>query len=114
MNKWDVVKLLTMALALILAVALITRIDSSQGQAEEEIVRNAVRNAALTCYAVEGAYPMDQKDEEGWPIEGSALQYLRDNYHLAYDEDRYFVTYDAFAHNVMPAIWVTQRGAPLP
>lgn len=114
MNKWDIVKLIAMALVLVLAVVLITRIDSSQGHEEAEIVRRAVRNAALTCYAVEGAYPMDQKNEEGYPIEGSALQYLRDNYHLAYDEDRYYVTYDAFAHNVMPAIWVTQRGAALP
>ena len=60
-------------------------------------VRDAVRNAALTCYAVEGAYPED-------------LQYLRDHYGLAYDASRYKVTYDAFASNLLPDIYVVEVG----
>ena len=61
-------------------------------------VRRAVKDAAMTCYAVEGAYPAD-------------VEYLRTNYRLAYDEERYFITYEAFASNRIPDIWVTERGA---
>ena len=101
MNKRDWVKLAGIVLVLVLAVVLAGRIDTAQNRAETEIVRDAIKNAALTCYAVEGAYPDD-------------VEYLRKNYQLAYDEERYFVTYDAFASNLIPDIYVTERGAKLP
>ena len=98
MSKKDVFKLLLLAAALVLAVLLVNRIGASQEKAETEIVRSAIKDAALTCYAVEGAYPAD-------------LDYLRRYYRLAYDEDRYLVTYDAFSSNLIPTIFVTERGA---
>ena len=101
MNRRDVIKLLAIAAVLVLAVVLTNRIDTAQGTAETEIVRDAVKNAALTCYAVEGAYPDD-------------VEYLREHYRLAYDEDRYLVTYDSFASNMLPDIWVTEKGAGMP
>lgn len=71
---------------------------SSRGdQSENALVRDAIKNAALTCYAVEGAYPDD-------------LDYLRAYYGLAYNEEKYFVSYDAFASNLMPEIIVSERG----
>ena len=97
MNRRDVIRLLAIAAVLVAAVLLVNRIGTAQETAETEIVRNAVKNAALTCYAVEGAYPDD-------------LEYLRENYQLAYNEDQYFVTYEAFASNRIPDIWVTERG----
>ena len=100
MNRKDVIKLLLIAAVLVGAVFLVNRISSAQETAETEIVRNAVKNAALTCYAVEGAYP-------------DSVDYLREHYHLAYDETRYFVTYEAFASNRIPDIYVTERGAVL-
>ena len=39
------------------------------------------------------------------------MEYLREHYRLAYDEDRYLVTYDSFASNMLPDIWVTEKGA---
>ncbi len=114
MNKRDIMKFLAIFGVLALALLLVIRIDRAQDGAEEEIVRSAVKNAALTCYAVEGAYPVDEMNEEGYPVPGSALKYLREHYHLAYDEERYFVTYEAFAPNVIPTIYVTKRGATLP
>ena len=86
---------------LVLAVVLVNRIDFAQNSAETDLVRDAVRSAAVTCYAVEGAYP-------------DSVDYLREHYHLAYDESRYFVTYEAFASNRIPDIYVTERGAVLP
>ena len=98
MNRKDAIKLLAIAAVLVAAVLLANRIDTAHGTAETDIVRDAVKNAALTCYAVEGAYPDN-------------VEYLREHYHLAYDEDRYFITYDAFASNMIPEIWVTEKGA---
>ena len=95
MSKKDVFKLLLLAAALVLAVLLVNRIGASQEKAETEIVRGAIKDAALTCYAVEGAYPQ-------------SLDYLRSNYGLAYDRERYLVTYDAFASNQIPEIYVTE------
>ena len=96
-NKKDVAAILIF-IALILAfVLLINNITTKNSGRELQIVRDAVKNAALTCYAVEGAYP-------------DSVEYLRENYHLAYDEDRYMITYDAFASNMIPDIWVTEVG----
>ena len=101
MNKRDILKIAALVVVLALVVLLVGRIDRAQGREETEIVRDAIKNAALTCYAVEGAYPDD-------------IDYLRENYQLAYNEDQYFVTYEAFASNRIPDIWVTERGAKAP
>ena len=98
MNRRDWIKLLCIVLVLAAAVLLANRIGAAQGTAETDIVRDAVKNAALTCYAVEGAYP-------------DSVDYLREHYRLAYDEERYLITYDAFASNMIPDIWVTEKGA---
>ena len=97
MNKRDLLKLVAIAAMLVLMVLLIGRIDRVQGREETQTVSDAIKNAALTCYAVEGAYP-------------DSIDYLRDNYQLAYNEDQYFITYEAFASNHIPDIWVTERG----
>lgn len=74
---------------------LVTRVGRSSGEAQTEFVTEAVHNAALTCYAVEGAYP-------------TSLEYLRENYGLAYDQSRYMVRYDSIGSNLMPDISVTE------
>ena len=97
MNKRDIAKLAAIAAMLVLAVVLLGRIETANSSAETETVREAVKNAALTCYAVEGAYP-------------DSIEYLKENYHLSYNESRYFITYVAFASNRIPDIYVTERG----
>ena len=42
-----------LALVLVLAVVLVNRIDFAQNTAETDLVRDAVRNAAVTCTARE-------------------------------------------------------------
>jgi hypothetical protein len=74
---------------------LVNRMGRSSGEAQTEFVTKAVHNAALTCYAVEGAYP-------------TSLEYLRAHYGLAYDQSRYLVRYDSFGSNLMPDISVTE------
>ena len=74
---------------------LVSGVESANSDAQTQFVYEAVHNAALTCYAVEGAYPEN-------------LEYLRENYGLAYDRTRYYVSYDAFASNLMPEIFVVE------
>lgn len=76
---------------------LVNRVGSSSDQAQTRFVTEAVHNAALTCYAVEGAYP-------------SGLEYLRSHYGLAYDQNRYMVNYIWEGSNMMPDIRVTELG----
>lgn len=90
--------LIAFALAYIGGAALLNWIDGSSAAAEEELVRDAVRQAVITCYAVEGAYPPD-------------VNYLKQHYGLAYNENEYFVSYEAFASNILPEIHVSRRGA---
>ena len=101
MNRWDAVKLGIIVLVLAGTVLLLSKIERMEGSNETELVRSAVRDAAVTCYAVEGMYP-------------DSVDYLREHYQLSYDESRYFVTYEAFASNRIPDIYVTERGAKLP
>ncbi len=86
---------LAMAALIVFVFLLVSRIGNASNDAQTRFVEDAVRNAALTCYAVEGAYPED-------------LSTLRKNYGLAYDENRYYVSYDAFASNQFPEIMVTE------
>ena len=75
----------------------VSRLGTTSGEAQTQFVTDAVHNAAVTCYAVEGAYPDD-------------LEYLRSHYGLAYDQSRYMVRYSAFASNLLPEIYVTEVG----
>ena len=91
---------LTLAVFAVLFVGvymLVNKVGSAAGNAETELVRDAVRSAVLTCYAVEGAYP-------------ASIDYLKDHYGLAYNEEAYSVTMESFATNVMPAIRVVELG----
>ena len=96
-NRKEIAIVLLMVILLVGVYLLVNRVDTANSGAQNQFVYDAVRNAALTCYAVEGMYPTD-------------LQYLRDNYGLAYDESRYMVTYDAFGGNLLPTVYVTEVG----
>ena len=48
MNRRDIIKLILLAAVLVLAVVLVNRIDIAQNTAETNLVRDAVRNAAVT------------------------------------------------------------------
>lgn len=59
--------------------------------AEESIMRGAVR-----CYAQEGIYPPD-------------YDYLKENYGIRVDEEKYAVFYSVFASNMMPDVTVIEK-----
>ena len=91
----EITIVLLMLLVLVGVWLLVSRVSTSSDNAQTQFVTDAVQNAALTCYAVEGAYPDD-------------VEYLRTHYGLAYDQNRYMVRYSAFASNLLPEIYVTE------
>ncbi len=99
-NKKDAASILIFIALIICFVLLLNGITAKNNGRELQIVRDAVKNAALTCYAVEGVYPDD-------------LEYLREHYHLSYNEERYHVFYEPLASNLMPSIKVAERGGKM-
>ena len=97
----EIARVLAAAGILAFALFAIDKVSNMQQKEEASMVRDAVREAALTCYAVEGMFP-------------ESVQYLREHYHLAYNEERFLVSYDAFASNKIPDIFVIERGAGAP
>jgi hypothetical protein len=59
------------------------------------MANRAIHSALVTCYAVEGRYPQ-------------FISYLEENYGLYIDRNKYFVTYEADAWNMMPNYNVIQ------
>ncbi len=69
-----------------------------QGHGEEgrQQLEDALRRAAVACYAAEGVYP-------------PTAEYMAEHYGVQIDEERYIVFYEIFADNLMPEITVTER-----
>lgn len=63
---------------------------------ELELLNQGIRKAVVSCYAVEGKYPY-------------SLEYLKEHYGLVVDEEKYIVSYDVFASNIMPDIYIARR-----
>ena len=70
----------------------------SQGRKTEDKqqLEEALRRAAVACYAVEGIYPPN-------------VEYMMEHYGLQIDSRRYVVSYTSFAENLMPDITVLEK-----
>lgn len=60
------------------------------------VLKDAIERAAVTCYALEGAYPPD-------------VEYLEEHYGVAIDRERFFVSYGVEGSNLRPDIFVFDR-----
>lgn len=58
-------------------------------------VEEAIQNAAVQCYAIEGSYP--------------DLSYLEEHYGLILNEEEYYYHYEIIASNIMPVIAVYKK-----
>ncbi len=84
------------ALAGILIVAVfiaLADVSGRQGDQFREIQLEAIRQAAMQCYALEGAYP-------------PSLQYLADEYGLILNTEDYHFRYEVPAGNLPPIVEV--------
>jgi uncharacterized protein (DUF4213/DUF364 family) len=92
-----------LVLSLVLIAAIIASVSygmkTAAAQNEAEAARtleDSIKRAAISCYAIEGCYP-------------PTLDYLRENYGVYIDDEKYMVYYDVFASNLMPDITVLER-----
>ncbi|MCI2046794.1 MAG: hypothetical protein LKJ90_03665 [Faecalibacterium sp.] len=78
------------------AAALYQKVMADLAAQEQGAVRQAVLRCAVQCYSVEGVYPPD-------------LAYMEENYGLIVNQERYIVSYDAFASNLLPQVSVLTK-----
>lgn len=72
------------------------RLEQGRSEQGQQQLEEAVRRAAVACYAQEGFYPPD-------------VDYLCRHYGLTYEPSAYIVYYEIFASNLMPDITVLER-----
>ena len=78
------------------ALSPLERVRTLAGSVRRAIWDWLYRRAALTCYAVEGAYPQ-------------SLDYLKTNYGITYNEDLFFVDYRISGANIFPDVTIIER-----
>ncbi|MGI5893286.1 MAG: hypothetical protein ACOX6P_01690 [Candidatus Merdivicinus sp.] len=86
-------------LMLVLGIFLVA-MQNAAGQISAEQIRmteDAIRRAAISCYAIEGSYPQNLED-------------LMERYGVQIDEKKYVVEYNLMGSNTMPYIEVVPRG----
>ena len=69
--------------------------NSSQDEGARQL-EDAVRRAAVACYAAEGIYP-------------PTLEYIQQHYGVQINEKEYTVVYEVFGSNMMPDITVLEN-----
>lgn len=71
-------------------------VKSTTHQEQINEATNSVKKAVILCYSIEGEFPPD-------------IEYLKDNYNLIVNDDKYIIHYNVFASNVMPEIVLFSR-----
>ena len=72
--------------------------SAEQKQKEEalRIAEESIMRGAVSCYALEGFFPPD-------------YEYLKENYGIRVNEEKYTVFYSVFASNMMPDVTVVEK-----
>lgn len=99
MKKKTWIPPLCVALTLVVVLAFLSSLGNlKQGYSREgrQQLEDALRRAAVACYAAEGVYP-------------PTLDYLTQHYGIQINEERYTVYYEVFAENLMPEITVLEK-----
>ena len=87
---------LSAALLLCFLLVGVRRVDAGYADAGKIQLEQALRRAAVACFATEGRYP-------------PTLAYLTEHYGVQIDEARYTVFYEVVAENWMPEITVLEK-----
>lgn len=93
-------RILTAVLAvsgLVLFLRGVSNVERAAGEEGARQLEQALRQAAVACYAAEGIYPPD-------------VDYLCRHYGVLVDDGQYTVIYENFADNLMPEILVLEGG----
>ncbi len=71
----------------------IKNMSGEVGQSDKDMLKDALENAVVTCYAIEGRYP-------------ESLEYIEEHYGVKIDREKYFVDYEKNLINMKPQISV--------
>ena len=71
-------------------------ISKETNEKQTESLQIAISRGIVRCYAAEGHYP-------------ESLEYLKDNYHISYNEDDYFVDYQVLGENIFPDVTIIEK-----
>ena len=88
--------ILSIIIFAIVAGMLYGQIKNMSGEVKKndaDMLKNALENAVITCYAIEGAYP-------------ESLEYIEEHYGVKIDREKYFVDYNKNVINMKPEISV--------
>ncbi|HBC31287.1 MAG TPA: hypothetical protein DC024_08610 [Clostridiales bacterium] len=89
-------KFISVIIIIMLIVYMYVAVDNAKRKSDEEnykILSDAIIRSAVQCYAIEGFYPPD-------------IEYLENNYGLLVDHNKYFVSYNVFASNIIPEVQI--------
>lgn len=96
---------IALVLSIMLLVGVFVMVVSGTGRLADAAVaegaenaENAIRRAAVLCYATEGFYP-------------PGLEYIEKEYGVQVDYSRYAVQYDVFASNILPRVQVKVKNS---
>ena len=93
MKKRSVLLVIVVLVCFLLAV---NRLQQGAGEQGRQQLEDALRRAAVACYASEGFYPPD-------------VEYMVQHYGLQYDARNFQIHYEVFASNLMPEITVVEK-----
>ena len=84
--------------AILIAVIYFSTSALSKRTDEEQLqtLQTQLWQSIVHCYCVEGFYP-------------ESLDYLKENYDITYDEDRFFVDYQPMGSNMVPDVTIIVR-----
>ncbi|MBC5649025.1 hypothetical protein [Christensenella tenuis] len=95
---WKIlVPALCFAMVFLVVVFAVSDVSLSARAQERATAEEAVRRAAVQCYAIEGRYPQD-------------VAYLQEHYGLVVDTRRYSYHLNPVGENLMPEIFVFPAG----
>lgn len=98
--KSVIMPVLTTALIILVLIKATDNLSRHSFREELSSAQNAVMKSAVQCYALEGRYP-------------PTVEYLKENYGLFVNEDKFIIHYRAFASNIIPDIEVLPRDLTL-
>ena len=90
------VGILLFGIILVLFLFGISYVGCSTGERQEASLIKAMERNIVHCYALEGFYP-------------PSLEYIKEHYGLVYDEDRFFVDYQAIGANLLPDVTIIEK-----
>lgn len=95
-NRLTVLSVILFALVVVWFIISVNNADRASDIRRTDSVYNTVMNGAVLCYSMEGEYP-------------PSLDYLKENYGVKFDGNKYAVSYGYFGANIRPTVIVTEK-----